>query len=187
MAGRPRNTLATREPSGRVKRPTLAQLKAARQSLEDAEKAYVANQPHRRGSTSDLAGTALGRFILATKGRPECYDAANEYATIKSKWLAAWSAPRNVVHGGNGSDIPMEIVQEWGRRIADMENTMILAGGISGLGWVEDLAVYDRGEPQSFIWGSINSALLSLAVFCGRLDARHLRDSANQISVTNRS
>lgn len=179
--------MAQREPSGRVKRPTLAQIKAARHALEDAEKLYVANQPHRRGNMSDLAGTALGRFILATKGRSECYDAANEYAAIKSKWLAAWSAPRNVVHGGTGTDIPMEIVQEWGRRIADMENTMMLAGGIAALGWIEDLAVFDKGEPQPFIWGSINNALLSLAVFCGRLDAKDLRIPANQIRVINRS
>lgn len=166
--------MVDREPNGRPKRPTLAQLRGAQVAIEDAEKTFVAFQPHRRGNMSDLAGSALGRYILVTKGRAECYDAAGEYAAVKSKWLSAWSAPRDLRQGGSGGDIPMETVAEWKRRIDEMQDAMLRAGGVAGLGWVEEMAVYDRGMPRASEWNKVNRALLALAVDCGRLKAEDL-------------
>ena len=183
-AGRKRKPGVEREANGRAKRPTLAQLQGARIAIEDAGKLSVASQPHRRGDMSDMRGTAIGRFIQATKLRIECYDAANEYGATKSRWLAAWGAPRDVREGGSGSgDVPMETVREWKRRIDEMEDAMLRAGGVAGLGWVEEMSVYDRGFVAQSEWACVSRALMALAVGCGLLPTSVL--TPREIRVTS--
>lgn len=168
--GRPRKQGA-RFPSGKLKAPTLAQMTAAQKSVADAEKLVALAQPHRRGNTSDLCGSALGRFCLAQALRRECYDAGLEYGMLKSKWRAAWGAPSDVRMGGSGRDIDMEVVRGWGTRITEMEAAMTRAGGVAGLGWVEEIAVNDRGIVLPYAIRLTHAALLALAVECGRLPA----------------
>ncbi len=175
----------SREQSGKLKRPTLAQMAAARKSADDVEKLVVLAQPHRRGNASDLCGSALGRFCLMHGLRRECYDAGLEYAAMKSKWRAAWGAPTDVRMGGTGCDIDLDVVNGWRARIAGMESAMMRAGGVGGLGWVEEIAVNDRGAPPPYAVRAAIGALIGLAVECDRLPASALTSPAEYIRVRN--
>lgn len=172
-AGRKRKP-GTRERNGRLKRPTLEQIKAKQKELGDVEKVTVLAQPHRLGNTDTLCASALGRFCLSYKPPKGCYDAGLTYASLKSKWLAAVGAPRDVRMGGSGRDIPAKIVHGWAARIAAMEDAMLRAGGVAGLGWIEDLAVYDRGEIGAYAAPIAMRAIIALAVECGMLSSKEL-------------
>ena len=172
-AGRKRKP-GTRERNGRLKRPTLAEMIAREQEARDIEKVTVLAQPHRRGDTDPWCASALGRFCIAYRLRRECYDAGLIYASMKSKWLAAVGAPRDVRMGGSGRDIPAKIVHGWAARIAAMEDAMMRAGGVAGLGWIEELAVYDRGEIGAYAAPVAQRTIMALAVECGNLPATAL-------------
>lgn len=170
--GRRRKT-GIRETNGKLQRPTLAQMVAAQIAAADAEKAVVLAQPHRRGDKSYLRGSALGRFVDDHKLRIELYDAGNAYGTLKNKWLAAIRAPRDVRMGGSGRDVDMTIVNAWGARAFEMESA-IMRSGVAAVGLVEDLAVFDRGEPVGEQIQIAARGLGYLAIHCGYLPARAL-------------
>lgn len=170
--GRRRKT-GIREANGQLQRPTLAQMVAARVEAADAEKAVVLAQPHRRGDKSYLRGSALGRFVDDHKLRIELYDAGNKYGALKNKWLAAIRAPRDVRMGGSGRDVAMEVVNAWGVEIFEME-LAIMRAGVAAVGLVEDLSVFDSGEPVGEQIQFAARGLVCLAIHCGYLPARAL-------------
>jgi hypothetical protein len=81
--GRPRKN-GHREPNGRIKR-----IEASERRLLLGERRQVADQPHRRGDTSQLCGDPLGRFVLRHQLPRGLYDAATEYAGMVRCFYAA--------------------------------------------------------------------------------------------------
>lgn len=167
--GRPRKD-GERYPSGQLKRPsTLEQIEQAERQRADAEKLVVLSQPHRRGEQSQLAGSALGRFILRYKLRYECYDAAEQWATIKRKWLSAMGAKLEIKVHGTGADIPLELVNSWRDQDYEAQQAMLRYGGPSGLlsvTWMafDDFEFAPGADPQL-----AQRALLALAVQMGKV------------------
>jgi hypothetical protein len=82
-----------REGNGRLKRPTMAEIRAAEADKLNAEKATVANQPHRKGDLSQLRESELGRFVLDNKLRSELYLAGNQLFVLVWSWRAAIGCP----------------------------------------------------------------------------------------------
>jgi len=147
-AGRKRKE-GRREASGRLQRPTLAQIAAAQKSAQDVEKIIVLAQPHRRGSHDPMTESALGRFLLrmGTDNRP-LFDAGQDYAKLRAKWLSLWSAPladRDAI-AGSGGDVDMATQREWLAKLGKLEDAMLQCG-VAGLGWVESLASDNKDMP----------------------------------------
>lgn len=176
--------IGEREASGKLLRPTREQMEIARRSASDAEKVIVLMQPHRNGDTSQLRGSALGRFVSDHRLDTLLYDAGQEYAVLKSKWLSAWGAPRDERMGGSGRDIDMDVVNAWGTRISEMENAVIRFG-VAALGWVEELAFYDRGVPAGEAIETAKRGFMALAVETGRLPPKALDVYHKSVYVRN--
>jgi hypothetical protein len=173
-AGRPRK-FGERYPSGQLKRPNaVQQIAEAERTRADQEKIVVLAQPHRRGEQSQLAGSALGRFILKHKMRSECYDAAEQWAIVKRKWLSAMGARLPEKIHGTGADIPMELVNSWRDQDYDAQQAMLRYGGPDGLLSVTWMA-FDNFD---FAPGAdpvlAQRALLALAVFMGQISPQAL-------------
>lgn len=130
---------ARREPNGRPQRESTAQERQNEisRAQADAEIALVRSQPHRRGETSRLAESALGRFVLLYKLDEALYAAGMEYARIRGMWLSAMGAPRDERHGGSGGDLPMELVWQWRDNVAEWRKEMARVGGKNGAASVE--------------------------------------------------
>lgn len=161
-----------RWPSGQLRRPSLEQIAAAQKSAQDAEKVVVLAQPHRAGNTSDLCADALGRFCLRLKCDRTLYDAGHDYATLRRKWLAAWSAPLPDKMAGKGGDVPLETVQGWRARLNECEDAMMRCG-VAAQGWVIALACDGQDMPAGHpSERDAADALLALAVELGMVAAK---------------
>lgn len=170
-----------RKPGARYPGGQLRKIADAQERLADAEKRVVMAQPHRRGDKSDLAESALGRFVRDHALRRELFDAALGWATTRQKWLGAMSAPRlRVVERtfGTGADVSFEVIEKW--READLEAraAMQRVAGRDGLAAIVRLAADDLdlragADPQVVIAG-----LLALAVHQGLLPASAMPGAA---------
>jgi hypothetical protein len=161
-----------REPNGQKARPTtVEQIQAAAREREQREKMVVLSQPHRRGSTSQLAESHLGRFCEANHLRRELYDSGLEYGAMVRRWVKAKGGPLPDNIEGNGSGIPdSETVNRWEQRIIEMESAIVRAGGHKRA--IYSLCVIEE-KPSLFVSKDyIIKGLLALAIECGRLDIR---------------
>lgn len=173
-SGRPRKT-GERYPSGQLKRPnTVQQIAEAERARADQEKIAVLSQPHRRGEQSQLAGSALGRFILKHKLRSECYDSAEQWAIIKRKWLSAMGARLPEKIHGTGADIPLELVNSWRDQDYEAQQAMLRYGGPDGLLSVTWMAFDDFEFAPGADAVLAKKALLALAVYFGQLHPQAL-------------
>lgn len=176
-AGRPRK-VGERYPNGRIKtQSNLERMAEAERARSDVERATVLSQPHRRGEASQLAESAIGRFVLKNRIRHECYEAAEIYASVKMKWLSAMGA-RIQYSGdpGTGADIPMELVHAWRDQTFGAESMMVRYASPDGCLSVTRMAVHrDEFAPGASRRSAIR-ALMALAVFFGKVDARCLTD-----------
>lgn len=152
------------------------QVKAHAEAMERVEMATVLAQPHRQGSRSQLRENALGRFVEDNRLRRELYDAGREYGSLKSKWRAAKGAPMPDRLGGSGADIDAEIVNGWGRKIADCETAVLhcrsidsRAYGPAALGYVEWLCADGKDFPHNGDWRDAICGLLAIAVELGKI------------------
>jgi hypothetical protein len=86
--GRPRTFAVEREPNGRIKRPTLAQLAEVERNARLAEIAFVLGQPHRRYAKApedvNLI-TALGRYADRTGLPKDHLQAGLDYRELWRK------------------------------------------------------------------------------------------------------
>lgn len=170
-AGRKRK-LGPRFPSGQLK-----QIQDAEREAGAKQQAVVLAQPHRRGETSQLAGSALGRFILLHRLRREYFDAAEHWATTKRKWLSISGAPMPDRPGGTGGDVPRELYASWVKADADASKAMEQAAGPAALAAVRALSVDDSDLPATYPAALPIKALAALAVHFGYLPA-NARDVA---------
>lgn len=134
-AGRKRKA-GTREPNGRVQRPTVDRLNEMTAASRRKEQQTVLDQPHRQGIRDkhgdEWAGHAwaespLGRFCIRHKLRHEYYDAGLAYASIVSCWRGAKGVPHSATKGDGGScaEGPDEdAVARWQKQMIGIETVM---------------------------------------------------------------
>lgn len=165
--GRKRKELAAREPSGKLQRPSRAQLEAIERRKRDGEKAVVLAQPHRMGETSDLAGSAFGRFCLRIKAKRALYDAGQDYAGLVRRWRAAKGVPMDVRLGVGGSgDGPSDAtVKGWERTMVSLDVAML---GCTREGYYAMRSlVLDDQEVVGGLDDAVKTALFTMAVHSG--------------------
>ena len=122
-----------REANGRVKRPTLAQLKQQEADRYRANMQQVAQQPHRRGARNPMdprLENALGRFCVAHSLAGELYDAGQEWASICRRWRSAKGVPDPQHTGGMGSGMGPadDTVAAWGKIKLRVERELAAQG-----------------------------------------------------------
>lgn len=165
-AGRKRKA-GDRYPGGQLK-----QLVDADRRRREGEMATVLAQPHRKGNRSQLAESALGRFVESNKLRSELYDAALRWAEARQKWVGAAGAPRlktaERVHG-SGNDVDMQVLRKWRERDMEGRDAMRRAGGEDGLRAVVRLAADGLDLAPHTPAAPVIDALLGLAVDVGLL------------------
>lgn len=169
-----------RYPCGKKRPKTAASLQNdANRAAADAIMSLVISQPHRRPfgekANSPLAASPLGRFCLTHKLRDEMYDAAEDWARTYRKWLNAQpGAQRLPGDGGDGADIPYELIHEWGHDWADGNRAMIDTGGSDGSMSVWRMAIYwEEMSPGASVRACV-LALAGLACQRGKIDRRLL-------------
>jgi hypothetical protein len=170
--GRPRKS-GHREASGRLQRPTLAQLKNVEAAKRLRETDAVASQPHRRWAPDPRdprLATALGRFCVRYKARTELYDAGVEWTETYRRLLAALGAP-DPNHSsalGSGGDGPSKAtIDGWERKIEGVERA-VLKYGQSAYHGIRQLCMEDADVPGHEAADAI-LGLRVLAVTLGRL------------------
>lgn len=116
-----------REKSGKLQRPSKAQMEAIQKQREEAEMSVVLSQPHRKGNRDQRCENALGRFIIRMKLRDELYTAGEEFATLTRSWRAAKGVPAQLTRGplGTGTGPSDKTVAEWGRKLIRVQAAMI--------------------------------------------------------------
>lgn len=131
-----------RERNGRRQRQTTkAEIEAAQRAREEAEKAVVMSQPHRRGSTDQKCTTALGRFVLAHKLREELYLAGEEYAGLVRRWRLTVAAIRVEGHKAIGSaqgDLDRDAIERLTNRVSAADGTLKRLGAYP---WVRHVVI----------------------------------------------
>jgi hypothetical protein len=152
--GRKRKSLARREPNGRIQRPTMQQLTALAIAREDREKVVVLDQPHRRGDTSQLRESALGRFVLdhyadARMAR-SVYDAGLAFADVVRRWRAARGVPAIDRAGGGlstGVGPSAATVARWWAQICAVDTRLTYEVSPVALRAVRHLVIDERDAP----------------------------------------
>jgi len=135
--GRPRKT-GLRYADGKLRKPTLEQLKEASAAQYRENMAQAANQPHRRWARDPLDArleSALGRFCLANRVRGELYDAGRAFGDVYRRWRAA-KGIRDPLHSsslGGGDGPSAETVAGWWRTIERVEARLRPHGSIAYL------------------------------------------------------
>lgn len=115
-----------REKSGKLQRPSKAQMEAILKQREEAEMSVVLNQPHRKGNRDQRCENALGRFVIRMKLRDELYTAGQEFETITRSWRAAKGIPSQLTRGplGTGNGPSERTVAEWTRTLIRVQRAM---------------------------------------------------------------
>lgn len=170
----------SRYPCGKLKRDktTAQKLSDMARAQADAEMATALAQPHRRWlgdrASSPLAECALGRFVLTHRLRKEFYDAAEQWALVKRKWLKSMGERSLPADGGNGMDTPMALVHAWRDECMDGEFAMVRCGTADGALSVVNMAFHGAEfAPGASVTCAIR-ALAGLAHAQGRIDKRIL-------------
>lgn len=132
----------------------------------------VLAQPHRRGNTSQLCASALGRFCLRMKLQPALYEAGQEYAGLIRRWRSAKGVPDPEITSalGNGVGPTPEKVREWTTEILRIETNMLR----SGREWyyaVRSVCI-DNVDPDASNEGYAVEGLMELARLTGWIDWR---------------
>jgi hypothetical protein len=129
----------------------MQQLNALAIAREDREKVVVLDQPHRRGDTSQLRESALGRFVLdhyadARMGRT-IYDAGQAFADVVRRWRAARGVPSDVRAGGGLSTTEgpsAATVARWWAQITAVDSRLTYEVSAGALRAVRHLVIDER-------------------------------------------
>jgi hypothetical protein len=132
----------------------MQQLNALAIAREDREKVVVLDQPHRRGDTSQLRESALGRFVLdhysdARMAR-SVYDAGLAFADVVRRWRAARGVPSDVqlcaglsTHEGPSA----ATVARWWAQICAVDTRLTYEVSPVALRAVRHLVIDERDAP----------------------------------------
>lgn len=149
----------------------MTQLKELERESRMGELAVVLAQPHRQGDTHQWRGSALGRFILAHKLRPELYDVGEEYAALVRRLRAAKGVPmpEKPARAGMGLGPSDATVRGWERREEALRTVLMRLGTQVYLN-VRRLTVEDRDCKEEFVV-EIIAGLCALGVELGTIKA----------------
>lgn len=164
-----------RERSGRRQRNTKEAIEAAQRKREEAEKAVVLSQPHRRGNTDQRCASHVGRYMLALQGHAayvsQCQDAYDELRNIVRRWRMLKGLPdpetSRYAEGGAGEPDPAVIDRLHGRWMDAVSHVRWAAGNEEAVivkTLCEEYAVPPAGLERKAIRG-----LVSLARHFGQL------------------
>jgi hypothetical protein len=169
--GRKRHELILREPNGRPKRPTVKQMEEQIRLRGDVEKLVVLMQPHRGGDSDQRRASALGRFVMDHKLRPELYDAGNEYAGLVRRLWAAKGVPSDQrgAAGSMGLGPSDATVRGWEKREEALRTALMRLSSQTFLN-IRRITVEEREVKPEFNTEVI-AGLMTLAVEMGRLRA----------------
>ena len=109
-----------RQPDGRLKPPTLAELKERDYAARMAETQTVLAQPHRMGNPDPRMGCEFGRFTVAAKLSMDIYNAGEIYRKILRSWRSEMHVPtvERLSEGiGGGEGASPETVKGWAMQI----------------------------------------------------------------------
>ena len=157
-------------------------IEEAQRDLADAEKRQVGGQPHRRGDLDPMAGSELGRFVLAhvtvrnclAAGSPvsivdlrrETMEAAEAYARAWARWSRAKGVPLpanfawDLALNGDGESRIEESLPRW-REARDRCEGALKCAGLAAFRCAKDLILFDL--PVPFGWaGGVRRALQNL-------------------------
>lgn len=158
-----------REPNGRLQRPGAQerQNEINRRRFEETV-GFVAKQPHRRGDTSRMAESPVGRFIRDYALPRECYDAALEYAHLLGMWGSVKGVPQLERHGGGGGEVADDTVKRWTDDLKHWEGKMRESSGDEGVDMVRRLAYFHEELAPGDDRQRAICALMALAKAQGR-------------------
>ena len=100
-AGRKRKN-GHRWANGNLKQPNAAERHRSQREIEDAEKAVVLAQPHRRGDLSQHRESPLGRLVAKWKLRSEIVDAGLQYGHKVRLWQVISGVPVEIHASSDG-------------------------------------------------------------------------------------
>lgn len=159
-----------------IKAIAKAQKEAAEREIKQ-----VANQPHRRGDSSKLAGSNLGNFIIGNFSAENCLthdsklsledyrreimDSCESYARVRWNWARAKGIPLSMSvawdFGGEGDgDKLEELVKKWGELIAKY-NQGLHCAGMMAFAASTDLILFDYIPRIEHFW-PVRRAIQSL-------------------------
>jgi hypothetical protein len=165
--------LAYREPNGQIRRPTAAMMADMERRKLQEQMAVVLAQPHRKNSTDQKRGSAIGRFVMDRRMKPATFDAAEEYGALVRRWRAARGVPSELRDGpgGIGSGGPADAtVRGWAARIEAIEAAVIAKSSARYLSAIRRLVLEDRDIDPADHYGTV-LALMALAVETGWMSA----------------
>lgn len=173
--GRPRKA-GERGAGGKLKKPTLDQIKEADAAKRRENKLFVANQPHRRDLPepfSDRAASALGRFCMIYRVGDELYQAGIAYADLTRRWRGAWGCPdpNHSESIGSGLGPSDATVAAWWRQIKGIEKAL-RARSMTHYAAARHLCIDDGDLPEDAV-GIAVEALQIVADQTGRSVAGH--------------
>lgn len=172
------------EANGRIRRATLAEIKAAELAQRREETALVLAQPHRRATadpTHPCAGTAIGRLLLPHLGaHPQetqiLYDAADAWRCLVRKlWCdrgakdvntALEYEPEDKAPGPSTDELSEPEIDARARALADRVDGLrrvLRAASPEGFSAMHDTALFDR-DPLAGIEGEAVRTLERLAI-----------------------
>lgn len=128
-AGRKRKA-GLREPSGKIRRPSLQALADLERSKRMTEMATVLAQPHRKGDTRQECATALGRLWISLKtDDPSLLHAGEAYGRLVRRYRRAWGLKTENMPREPMADEPepttMAEVEKWRAQIDHIEFRMM--------------------------------------------------------------
>ena len=162
-----------REPNGQPRRlTTVEQIALAERDRAMREQQVVLAQPHRKGSTSQLAESPLGRFCEANHLRRELYDSGVEYGAMKRRWANYWNAPMaDRIQGAGRGGLPIdEDARRWREWIEKAERAIVREHG--DLRAIQQLCVHELPVASWIGKSYIIQGLLSLAIELGHIDPK---------------
>jgi len=137
----------------------------------------VLSQPHRRGDSSELRESALGRFIIDFECGIECFHAADEYRCLVYKWQLATGihVPTWVREefGGSGEEMDNETLKLWAEKIDDWNakrkdcEKALKSAGITAFEAAQKM-IFEDLVPSGAISLPVKRALLSLGIELGK-------------------
>lgn len=160
---------ASREPNGRIQRPTAAQRAAMEKEARSRETVTVRKQPHRvwaKEPADPKLETPFGRFCVARGLPDDLFQAGERYSGLWRKWrlAAGLSCPFGHSSDGTGAEPGYDPDQFW--RDIERADAAMHRASVTGKVAVIRMCGYREDAPGA-MQGRVADALVTLAIHFG--------------------